>query len=211
MSDYTRIIAPFSGVVTWRYADTGALVQAGTSNANSEPVVKLAEIDLMRLRVPVPESVAAGVRRGQSADVRVQATGEHFTGTVTRFTDSLDRSTRTMEVEIDVPNRGFRLAPGMYADVNLELQDRPNVLTVPVQAVNHNGDKATVLVVDGRHHVEVREVRTGMEGPNRIEVVAGLKEGEQVIVGNLGDFRDGELVEPRVTKFLAGSENGGGE
>ena len=211
LSDYSRITAPFSGVVTWRYADTGALVQAGTSNANSEPVVKLAEVDTMRLRIPVPESVAASIRRGQTADVRVQATGEHFEGKVTRFTDSLDRATRTMEVEIDVPNRADKLAPGMYADVNLELQDRPNVLTVPVQALTRNGDKATVLVVSPEHRVEVREVQTGVETPNRVEVVSGLREGEQVIVGNLGDFRAGELVEPQVTKFAAAAENGGGQ
>lgn len=210
LSDYSRITAPFSGVVTWRYADTGALVQAGTSNANSEPVVKLAEVDVMRLRIPVPESVEAAIHRGEAADVRVQATGEHFEGKVTRFTDSLDRATRTMEVEIDVPNRGDRLAPGMYADVSLQLQARPNVLTVPVQAINRNGDKATVLVVNPDHRVEVREIQTGVEDPNRVEIVAGLRDGEQVIVGNLGDFRAGEMVQPQVTKILADSENAGG-
>ena len=101
MSDYTRIVAPFDGVVTWRYADTGSLVQAGTSNSNSAPVVKLAQVNVLRLRIPVPESIAATVRAGQTADVAVQATGEHFTGKVTRFTNALDRSTRTMQVEIE--------------------------------------------------------------------------------------------------------------
>ena len=119
MSDYTRITAPFDGVVTWRYADTGALVQAGTSNNNSAPVVKLAQVNILRLRIPVPESLAAAVRIGEPADVTVTSSGEHFTGHVTRFTDALDRTTRTMQVEIDVPNETYKLQPGMYANVAL--------------------------------------------------------------------------------------------
>src|SRR5580704_5360543 len=108
LSDYATITAPYEGVVTWRYADTGSLVQAGTSNTSGLPVVTVAQVDLLRLRIPVPESLAAKVRIGDSADVHVQATGEHFTGKVTRFTDALDPSTRTMQVEIDVPNPNFR-------------------------------------------------------------------------------------------------------
>ena len=112
MSDYTRITAPFDGVITWRYADTGALVQAGTSNNNSAPVVKLAQVNILRLRIPVPESLAGAVRVGEPAEVTVTSSGEHFTGHVTRFTDALDHTTRTMQVEIDVPNRDLQAAAG---------------------------------------------------------------------------------------------------
>ncbi len=135
MQDYSRIIAPFDGVVTWRYADTGALIQAGTSSNNSMPVVKLAQVKVLRLRIPVPEATEPHVHIGSPADVRVQATGEKFTGNVTRFTDSMDRSTRTMQVEIDVLNPNYHLAPGMYADVTLEVEKHSDALTVPVQAV----------------------------------------------------------------------------
>ena len=90
LSDYARIIAPYDGVVTWRFSDTGSLVQAGTSNTSGLPVVTVAQINVLRLRIPVPESMAAKVRIGDSADVHVQATGEHFTGKVARFTDALD-------------------------------------------------------------------------------------------------------------------------
>src|SRR5579884_873084 len=82
MSDYSRIVAPFDGVVTWRYADTGALVQAGTSTNSAQPVVKIAQVDVLRLRIPVPESLAASVHEGQPAEISVQATGKHFTGKV---------------------------------------------------------------------------------------------------------------------------------
>ena len=210
MSDYTRITAPFDGVVTWRYADTGALVQAGTSANNAQPVVKLAEVDILRLRIPVPESLAASVRIGQEADVVVHATSEHFTGKVTRFTDSLDRTTRTMQVEIDVPNDKYKLQPGMYADVRLQVQNHPDALTVPIQAVQQENGKSQVLVVDQHNRVQPRQIETGLEDPRRVEVVAGLNEGDRVIVGNFGSFQAGQTVEPKLAK-LTDSEAGGGE
>ncbi|HVH87313.1 MAG TPA: efflux RND transporter periplasmic adaptor subunit, partial [Terriglobales bacterium] len=85
LNDYAKITAPYDGVVTWRFSDTGALVQAGTSTSSGLPIVTLAQINVLRLRIPAPESLASKVRIGDSADVRVQATGEHFTGKVTRF------------------------------------------------------------------------------------------------------------------------------
>ena len=108
-----------------------ALVQAGTSNTSGLPVVTVAQINVLRLRIPVPESIAAIVKIGDSADVHVQATGEHFTGKIARFTNSLDPSTRTMQVEIEVPNPTYRLQPGMYARVQLSAASRPNMLGCP--------------------------------------------------------------------------------
>jgi RND family efflux transporter MFP subunit len=196
MQDYSRIVAPFDGVVTWRYADTGALIQAGTANSNSMPVVKLAQINPLRLRLPVPEQIAPSVHIGQEADIRVQATGEHFTGKLTRLTDSLDRSTRTMQVEIDVPNETYRLAPGMYADVSLAVEKRPDTLTVPVQAVSQEGDRASVLVLDAQNRVQVREIQTGIQSASCVEVLSGLHEGERIILGNLSEYQPGEMVKP---------------
>ena len=197
LSDYARIVAPYDGVVTWRFSDTGALVQAGTSNTTGLPVVTLAEVDVLRLRIPVPESLAAKVRIGDSADVHVQATGEHFTGKVTRFTDSLDPSTRTMQVEIDVPNPDFHLQPGMYADVRLSANSRSDALTVPVEAIQRNDNKTSVLLLDAQDRVQSREVQVGVQSSNYVEILAGLTEGEKVIVGNLGAYHSGELVRPK--------------
>jgi len=197
LSDYARITAPYDGVVTWRFSDTGALVQAGTSNTSGLPVVTVAQINVLRLRIPVPESIAAKVRIGDSADVRVQATGEHFTGKVTRFTDALDPSTRTMQVEIDVPNPNYHLQPGMYADVSLEADSRANALTVPVEAIQRAHGKTNVFVLDGQNRVQRREVEIGVESSNHVEIVTGLHEGERVIVGNLGSYQPGETVTPR--------------
>jgi RND family efflux transporter MFP subunit len=210
MSDYTRIVAPFDGVVTWRYADTGALVQAGTSNSNSAPVVKLAQVNVLRLRIPVPESLAATIRIGQPAEITVQATGEHFKGTVARFTDALDHNTRTMQVEIDVPNDTYKLQPGMYANVALQTQKHPDALTVPVQAVQQQNGKSTVLIVDQQNRVQPLEIQTGLETPDRVEVLAGLHEGDRVIVGNFGSYQAGQAVEPQVSKFATSEGEAGG-
>jgi RND family efflux transporter MFP subunit len=199
LSEYSRITAPFDGVVTWRYADTGSLIQAGTSNVSSEPVVKLSQVNILRLRIPVPESLAASVHDGEPADIQVKAASERFSGKVVRSTDSLDRSTRTMQVEVDVLNRDYKLTPGMYADVSLRVQNDPNALTLPLQAINRDADKTTVLLVNSQNHVEEREIQTGIEGPNRIQILSGLNEGDRVIVGNLGEYHSGQHVDPQMS------------
>ncbi len=205
MSDYTRIVAPYDGVVTWRYADTGSLVQAGTSSASGAPVVTVAQVNVLRLRIPVPESIAARVRADDTVEVKVQATGEHFTGKVARFTDALDPSTRTMQVEIDVPNPTYRLQPGMYADVVLASDSRKDVLTVPVNAIQRDQNKVHVLVVGAQNRAESREVQLGVQGSNNVEIVTGLSEGDRVIVGNLGSYQPGELVRPKAAAIAASS------
>jgi RND family efflux transporter MFP subunit len=199
MSSYSRITAPFDGVVTWRYADTGTLIQAGTSNSNSMPVVKLSQVDTLRLRIPIPESLSANVHDGETADIHVSATNEHFTGKIMRTSDSLDRTTRTMQVEIDVPNPKYKLTAGMYADVNLRVQNDPDALTVPLQAIDRGENKTKVLVVNAQHRVEQRTIQTGIESSDRIQVLSGLNEGDYVIVGNLSGYHNGEVVEPKLS------------
>jgi len=208
---YANIVAPYEGVVTWRYADTGALVQAGTSNTSGLPVVTVAQSDLLRLRIPVPESLAAKVRIGDTADVKVQATGEHFTGKVARFTSALDPATRTMQVEIDVPNPTYRLQPGMYANVTLLANSRSDALTIPVTSILRSENKTQVLVLDANDRVQVREVKLGVESSNRAEVLSGLNEGERVIAGNLGAYQAGEVVKPRPAIFATTQNDGATE
>jgi RND family efflux transporter MFP subunit len=207
LGNYARITAPYDGVVTWRFSDTGSLVQAGTSNTSGLPIVTIAQVNVLRLRIPVPESLASKVRIGDSADVHVQATGEHFTGKVERFTDSLDTSTRTMQVEIDVPNSNYHLQPGMYADVTLSANSRPNALTVSIQAIQRGENKTTVLVLDAQNRVQTRVVQLGVESSNNVEILGGLNEGEQVIVGNLGSYQPGETVKPKRSEFTVASGN----
>ncbi|HLK34304.1 MAG TPA: efflux RND transporter periplasmic adaptor subunit, partial [Terriglobales bacterium] len=122
LASYTRIVAPFDGVVTKRYADTGALVQAGTaSNTQAMPVVAIAEYKKLRLVLPVPEDAVPAVHLGSLVDVNVMALHRHFVGKVARFADALDLQTRTMHTEVDVENPNGTLVDGMYADVTLVL------------------------------------------------------------------------------------------
>lgn len=203
LADYSRITAPFDGIVTWRYADTGALIQAGTSNAGSMPVVKVAQVRTLRLRIPVPESLAAYVRDGDTADVRVQATGDHFAGKVVRTTGALDRTTRSLQVEVDVPNEKSKLTPGMYADVTLQIAGNPDALIVPVQAIDRETDGSSVLVVNTGGIVEKRKVRTGLETPNAVQILDGVTEGDRVIVGNLTAFEVGQRVDAQPSVMAA--------
>lgn len=147
---YAHISAPFSGVVTKRYADTGALIQAGTaSDTQSLPVVRLAEWTKLRLVVPIPESAVPQIHLGSVVQVRVPSLGRTFDGKVARFADALDQKTRTMEAEIDVQNLNGRLVGGMYAETDLVLNQTNGALTVPIQAIDRNGSGgASVLLVD---------------------------------------------------------------
>lgn len=210
LSDYSRITAPFAGVITRRFADTGALIQAGTaSNTQAMPVVSLAEISKLRLVLPIPESVAAQIHLGEVVKVRVQALNQDIEGKVARFAGSLDRQTRTMETEIDFDNRDGRLIPGMYAETQLALREKRDALTVPLEAVTRNGDDATVLAVNAQNVIEERHVKLGVEDSTRVEVLSGLSDGERVIIGNRSQFRSGQKIQPK--EVNAGTAKAGGE
>ena len=198
LSDYTRITAPFAGVITTRYADTGALVAAGTSSSTQAmPVVRLAEISVLRLVLPVPESVAAQIHLQDPVKVHVQALNEDIRGRVSRFADSLDLETRTMETEIDCVNRDGRLMPGMYTESEISLHQAANALTLPLEAVVRNGDDATVLEVNSKNTIEERHIKLGLEDSARVEVLSGLSEGDRVIIGNRSEFHPGQKVQPK--------------
>ena len=196
---YSTVQAPLTGVVTWRYADTGALIQAGTSSdTQSLPLIKLSQSDVLRLRVPVPEDAVKYVHVGDPMTIRVDALGRNFDGKVVRFTRNLDPSTRTMETEVDVPNPTLAITPGMYANSYLQLDHRENVLTLPVAAVQGAAASGTVMVLNANNEVEQRSVRLGLRGSVLVEVTDGLRAGDRVVVGDASRFHDGERVTPRM-------------
>ncbi len=197
---YTKVVAPLDGVITWRYADTGALIQSGRdSNDQALPIVKLSESGLLRLRMPVPEDAVKYIKVGDELQIRVDALGRSFPGKIVRFTRSVNFETRTMETEVDVPNKDLSIDPGMYANTQLQLGHVENVLTIPVEALVLRGAKEVVYVVDGENHVRERTVQVGLEGSQLAEIKSGLKEGEHVIVGGQGKYQEGELVRPVLT------------
>jgi len=200
---YARITAPFSGVVTQRYANLGTLMQAGTSSSTQAmPLVKLSEDDLYRLVIPVPESSVRYIRVGDPVEVRVPSLNRSFPGKVARFSLDVQEGTRTMHTEVDVPNPGRLLMPGMYAETTLTLEAKDNVLAVPLEAVTHEGDQTTVYVASPTGKVEVRVVTIGLETSTDAEVVSGLAEGEPVIVSDRSGLKPGEEVSPQVVQML---------
>ncbi len=214
LEDYTRVIAPIDGVIIWRYADTGALIQAGTSSdVQALPVVKLSQSSLLRLRLPVPEDAVEYIHEGSEVQVRVDAINRSFVGKVIRFTRNVSLATRTMETEIDVENKDLSLTPGMYANTTIELESKTNVLTIPVQAVVRNGNQPTVLVVDNQNHVQLRNISLGLQGSALVEVTSGLNEGEHVITGGQSNYQPGESVKPHLQHLQSSdvSQEQGGE
>jgi RND family efflux transporter MFP subunit len=202
LTNYEQIISPFNGVVTMRYADTGSLIQSGTSsNTQSMPVVRVAQSDLLRLRMPVPESDVPYIHEGGDVQVKVNSTGKVFDGKIVRFARALDSDTRTMLTEVDVPNADLTLSPGMYAETIIQLQQRGDAVFLPAQAVVQSGDQAFVLVVDASHHVEKRIVALGIQTANRVEITRGLRVGEQVIASGQANYQPGETVTPH-TAFI---------
>jgi RND family efflux transporter MFP subunit len=197
--DYTRITAPFAGVITHRYADTGAMIQAGTSSqTQAMPVVRLSENDRLRLVIPVPESAVSRIHLGQEVDVTVQSLHKTVSGSVSRFADRLDTDTRTMRVEVDVANPTLDLVPGMYADASLALDRVSGVVVAPVQAVDHSESGARVLAVGRDGKLESRTVALGLESDDRVEVKSGLAEGDVVVVGSRAQLRPGTVVAPKL-------------
>jgi RND family efflux transporter MFP subunit len=197
MSGYEQIIAPFTGVVTKRFADTGTLIQAGQDNNTATlPVVQVAESDLLRLRMPVPESDVPYIQVGGNVQVKVNATGRIFTGKIIRFSRALDTNTRTMLTEVDVPNHDLSLNPGMYAETTIQLLQKNDALILPAQAVVQSGDQSYVLVVDATDHVEKRNVTLGIQTSNRVEITSGLQAGDKVIAAGQAGYQPGEVVSP---------------
>ncbi|HEV3279090.1 MAG TPA: efflux RND transporter periplasmic adaptor subunit [Terriglobia bacterium] len=206
---YARITAPFDGVVTELDAYTGALLPAGTSTSqNGLALCHLSQNDLLRLVIPVPETVVPDVQVGEPVQVRVTTLRRTFQGKVTRFSDQIDLQTRTMHTEVQVPNANYELVPGMYAYVEIPTVRSVNVLAVPIQAVERTGEGAgTVLVVNGQHAVESRNVKLGMETADDVEITSGLEENELVIFGEQNRYRTGEIVKPRPVS-ASGAEEG---
>jgi RND family efflux transporter MFP subunit len=201
--DYSKITAPFAGVVTQRYANLGTLMQSGiNSSTQAMALVQLSEDDKFRLVIPVSESYVPYIRIGDPVEVRVPVLNRTFPGKVARFSVDVKADTRTMHTEVDVPNLDHVLVPGEYAEATLRLDRRPDALAVPQEAVNIAGEQRRVWVIDQSNKVQDRSVTTGVETPQDVEITSGLKEGEMVAVGDRSALRAGETVRPKKVDLI---------
>jgi len=201
--DYSKITAPFAGVVTQRYANLGTLMQAGTSSSTQAmPLVRLSQDDLFRLTIPVPESYVRYIHIGDPVNVSVSSLNRNFPGKVARFSMDVKEDTRTMHTEVDVPNPNRVLIPGLYAEAVLTLEKKDQALAIPLQAVNHTGDLTSVYVVGPSNKIQDRRVTLGIQTATDAEVVSGLEEGELVIVSDRSGLKAGEEVRPKQVELV---------
>ncbi len=197
----TRITSPLDGVVSSRRLDPGALV--GPSS-NTGPILTVDQIDVLRLFVSVNEGEVSRLKLGQFAHVEIDAMpGRRFEGRVVRLAPSLDPSTRTLDAEVQLPNRNGELRAGMYGRAAIVTGVHPGALTVPVGAVQISNDRHYVFVVQTEERAEQvqakvrrREGRIGVDGETWLEIVGGLQPEEEVVIAGLEGLSDGSPVRP---------------
>jgi membrane fusion protein, multidrug efflux system len=211
MDSYTRITAPFDGFITERFVDPGALVHAGGQQSAtapmqgsarpggaSAPVVSIARLDKLRIYVYVPQGEVGYVHQGTPATVTVQGSvANHLSGTVVRFSHSLDLATRTMLTEVDLDNPKRILYPGMYANVTLVLQRHPDALRLPVTAVGGEEGHEVLLIKDGR--IAEVPVTIGINEGRYLEIVSGLTRNDLVVSTYSSSLQAGEAVKSDLT------------
>lgn len=200
LASYTRIVAPFDGLVTERLADAGALVQNVGGQAGARGILKVVRDQTLRVLIPVPELDVPRVRTGGSAVLQVDAyPKDSFTGTITRFASAVDPKSRTMLTEVDLPNPGGRLRPGMYVRVTLTLETHRNALSLPSEAVMGKDDDRFVYTVK-ENTAHKTPVKTGVDDGKMVEVTEGLAPGVPVILTGRDTVVDGGTVKAEPAK-----------
>ncbi len=192
---YTKIRAPYDGIVTARNVHTGHLVQPGVGSGG-KPLLVVVQMRVMRIFVDVPEGDAPALAVGSEAQVGIPSIpSETRKGTVTRTAWNLDAATRTLRTEVDLPNDDGVLRPGMYAHAKIKLAEKENVLSLPKSAVMTAEGKSFCFTIDANGEVIRTPLETGIVAGDDIEILSGLTGEEQVIAGNAAAFREGQQVE----------------
>jgi RND family efflux transporter MFP subunit len=190
---YQSVVAPFDGVITQRNVDIGSLVQADAAGGTF--LFTLMKSDVLRIQLYVPQDEAFGVAPGVEAVIRVpEIPGRDFPGQVTRIANALQPGTRTLQTEIDVPNPDHILSPGIYCNVELKIPRRTPSLIVPSEAIVFNRDGLNVAVVENGV-ARIHRVTVVRDFGTTVEVNAGVKDGDQVILNPPVDLTDGNKVQ----------------
>ena len=196
MQAYKVIRSPFTGIVTARFVDPGVLIPQVTTPSAGSPIVTMATLSPVRVYANVPQSVAPLIQNGDPATITVtEYPGRAFTGSVTRHPDALQPATRTMLVEVDVPNDDFALYPGMYASARFTVAQPAGPARVPDDALIFRGGKVYVPVVH-ENRLALSEVSLGYDDGRMVEVTSGIG-GEDLVAINVGQaVHDGQVVQP---------------
>ena len=196
----TTITAPFDGVVTKRSADNGTLIQTGVySSTQSMPLVTIAQDDLLRGSFPVPESAIGKLKLGEEISITIPTLHRTSKGKIARSANLVDSATRTMEVQVDIPNPDLALTPGLYAIASFPVEQAKGAISIPIQALR-TPDDPTVFVISGNGILQSRTVTLGIETPDFVQVTAGLNENDLVVLGNASELEVGMKVSPKLTE-----------
>ena len=192
----TNITAPFDGTITKRNADPGTLVQMSAySGTLSIPIASLAQDNQLRASFPVPETVLGKFRIGEEIGIYIPILNRRMTGRIARFSNQIDSATRTMFVEVDIPNPDLSIISGLYAIGSFPFERAKGAVTLPVQAIR-TPDNPSVLVVSKDGVLEKRAVKLGVETPMRIQIISGVSEDDTVVLGNSSELEPGMKVIP---------------
>jgi RND family efflux transporter MFP subunit len=194
LQSFEKITAPFAGVITARNVETGDLV---TANSTTRELFHLMRTDVLRVFVNVPQAFATSIQTDQGATVyRREEPQNQYQGKVTRTANALDPNTRTLLTQVDVPNPKEALQPGMYLQVKFVFERKIFPLMIPAAALATRTKGPRVGVLDDQNRVHYRNVELGRDYGAEVQVLAGLKEGEQVVVHPGDDIPEGTVVEP---------------
>ena len=197
LESFKHIFAPFSGVLTRRNVDIGALINAGNTG-NNQQLFNIARIDPIRVYVNVPEIYAPSVRPGVRAAIEIpSSSGQKFYGNVVRNAEAIDPGTRTLLTETDVPNPKSELLPGAYAQVHFDLNIRTERLSVPVNALLFRAEGTRAAVVDANRKVHLQPVTIGRDYGTTVEILAGLKPEDSVVLNPSDSLEEGQQVSVR--------------
>jgi RND family efflux transporter MFP subunit len=188
LEDFKHVVAPFAGVITRRNVDVGDLIDS------SKLLFTLSQTDPLRVYVSVPQAYAHLIKPGQEVDVtQAELVGQRFTGQVARTSASIDAATRTMQIEVALPNREGRLLPGAYVQVMLPLQASAS-LEAPTNTLLFRDAGTMVAVVDGEGRVTLHKVSVGRNYGATFEVLSGLAETDRLVLNPPDWLADGRTV-----------------
>lgn len=197
LESFKRIYAPFSGVITKRNVDVGALINAGNGGTNRE-LFDIAQVDPLRVYVSVPQTYAPSIKPGMSAYISLnEFPDEKFKGKVMRSANAIDPATRTLTTEVDVPNPKGKLLPGSYAQIHLAMHVDGSRLVLPVNAVLFRGEGARTAVVDKGGHVRLKPLTIGRDYGINVEILSGLTAQDDVIINPADSLEEGQAVQVR--------------
>jgi RND family efflux transporter MFP subunit len=194
LEGFKRVYAPFSGVLTKRNVDPGALINAGAGVAGRE-LFDIARVDPLRVYTSVPQSYSAFIKVGESTTVTLQEfPGQRFTAKVARTAEAIDPNTRTLLTEVDVPNKDGRLLPGSFGEVHFAVGSNVNKVTVPVNAMLFRSQGAQVAVVGPDKKVQLRTINIGRDYGTTLEILDGASTQDQIVINPPDSLEDGQQV-----------------